>query len=236
MAKYILKRVVAAILTVWVLITIVFFLVRLMPGEPFTSAKLTPEVKANMEAYYGFDKPMIVQYGTYMANLLHGDFGYSMKYTNRTVNDLIGETFPYSADLGIRALVMAVSIGLILGIISARNRGKKIDFFCVIVAVLGTSIPDFIMGAVLQYFFGIKWGLFPVARYEGIEYTILPAFALAFYTLASVSRIMRASMLEVTSQDYIKTARSKGVSELRITCKHQISHVNIRSGTRSCRL
>ena len=212
MAKYILKRVVAAILTVWVLITIVFFLVRLMPGEPFTSAKLTPEVKANMEAYYGFDKPMIVQYGTYMANLLQGDFGYSMKYTNRTVNDLIGETFPYSADLGIRALVMAVSIGLILGIISARNRGKKIDFFCVIVAVLGTSIPDFIMGAVLQYFFGIKWGLFPVARYEGIEYTILPAFALA----------MRASMLEVTSQDYIKTARSKGVSELRITCKHQI--------------
>ena len=222
MAKYILKRVVAAILTVWVLITIVFFLVRLMPGEPFTSAKLTPEVKANMEAYYGFDKPMIVQYGTYMANLLQGDFGYSMKYTNRTVNDLIGETFPYSADLGSRALVMAVSIGLILGIISARNRGKKIDFFCVIVAVLGTSIPDFNMGAVLQYFFGIKWGLFPVARYEGIEYTILPAFALAFYTLASVSRIMRASMLEVTSQDYIKTARSKGVSELRITCKHQI--------------
>ena len=126
MAKYILKRVVAAILTVWVLITIVFFLVRLMPGEPFTSAKLTPEVKANMEAYYGFDKPMIVQYGTYMANLLQGDFGYSMKYTNRTVNDLIGETFPYSADLGIRALVMAVSIGLILGIISARNRGRKL--------------------------------------------------------------------------------------------------------------
>ena len=95
MAKYILKRVVAAILTIWVLITIVLFLVRLLPGEPFTSAKLTPEVKANMESYYGFDKPMIVQYGTYMANLLHGDFGYSMKYTNRTVNDLIGETFPY---------------------------------------------------------------------------------------------------------------------------------------------
>ena len=166
MAKYILKRVVAAILTVWVLITIVFFLVRLMPGEPFTSAKLTPEVKANMEAYYGFDKPMIVQYGTYMANLLQGDFGYSMKYTNRTVNDLIGETFPYSADLGIRALVMAVSIGLILGIISARNRGKKIDFFCVIVAVLGTSIPDFIMGAVLQYFFGIKW---VCSRWQGMR-------------------------------------------------------------------
>ena len=129
---------------------------------------------------------------------------------------------PFSADLGIRALVLAVSIGLVLGIISARNRGKKLDFFCVIVAVLGTSIPDFIMGAVLQYGFGIKWGLFPVARYEGIEYTILPACALAFYTLASVSRIMRASMLEVTSQDYVKTARSKGLSDFRITAKHQI--------------
>ena len=90
MAKYIIKRVIAAILTIWVLITIVFFLVRLMPGDPFTSAKLTDEVRANMEAYYGFDKPMIVQYGIYMVNLLHGDFGYSMKYTNKTVNDIIG--------------------------------------------------------------------------------------------------------------------------------------------------
>lgn len=222
MWKYIMKRVVAAIITLWVLITIVFFLVRLMPGEPFTSAKLTKEVAENMRAYYGFDKPLIVQYFVYMGNLLRGNFGYSMKYTNRTVNDIIGETFPFSADLGIRALVLAVSFGLVLGIISARNRGKKLDFFCVIVAVLGTSIPDFIMGAVLQYFFGIKWGLFPVARYEGIEYTILPACALAFYTLASVSRIMRASMLEVTSQDYIKTARSKGLSDFRITAKHQI--------------
>ena len=109
MLKYVLKRVVAAVLTILVLITIVFFLVRLMPGEPFTSAKLTPEVAENMRSYYGFDKPMIVQYLQYMGNLLQGDFGYSMKYTNRTVNDIIGETFPFSADLGIRALVMAVS-------------------------------------------------------------------------------------------------------------------------------
>ena len=99
MAKYIIKRVIAAILTIWVLITIVFFLVRLMPGDPFTSAKLTDEVRANMEAYYGFDKPMIVQYGIYMVNLLHGDFGYSMKYTNKTVNDIIGETFPISVSV-----------------------------------------------------------------------------------------------------------------------------------------
>ncbi len=222
MLKYVTKRVVAAILTVFALVTIVFFLVRLMPGEPFTSAKLTKEVAENMNSYYGFDKPILEQYFTYMGNLLHGNFGYSMKYTNKTVNYIIGQTFPFSADLGIRALCLAVSIGLVLGIIAARNRGKKLDFACVLIAIVGTSIPDFIMGALLQYFFGIKWGLLPVAKYLGIEYTILPACALAFYTLASVSRIMRSSMLEVTSQDYIKTARSKGLSELRITCKHQI--------------
>ena len=222
MAKYIAKRVVAAVLTLWALVTIVFFLVRLMPGDPFTSAKLTEQVAENMRSYYGFDKPLLVQYFVYMGNLLRGNFGYSMKYTNKTVNYIIGQTFPFSADLGIRALVLAISIGLVLGIIAARNRGKKIDFFCVIVAVIGTSIPDFIMGAFLQYFFGIKWGLLPVAKYNGIEYTILPALALSFYTLASVSRIMRSSMLEVVQQDFIKTARTKGLSEMRITCKHQI--------------
>lgn len=222
MRKYVVKRVIAAVLTMWVLITAVFFLVRLMPGDPFQNPKMTEQVRENLESYYGFDKPLIVQYGVYMKNLLQGDFGYSMKFTNKTVNTIIGETFPFSADLGIRALVLAISIGLVLGIISARNRGNKLDFICVIIAVLGTSIPDFIMGALLQYGFGIKWGLLPVAQYNGIKYTILPACALAFYTLASVSRIMRASMLEVAQQDYIKTARSKGVSEMRITVKHQI--------------
>lgn len=222
MRKYVVKRVIAAVLTMWVLITAVFFLVRLMPGDPFQNPKMTEQVRENLESYYGFDKPLIVQYGVYMKNLLQGDFGYSMKFTNKTVNTIIGETFPFSADLGIRALVLAISIGLVLGIISARNRGNKLDFICVIIAVLGTSIPDFIMGALLQYGFGIKWGLLPVAQYNGIKYTILPACALAFYTLASVSRIMRASMLEVAQQDYIKTACSKGVSEMRITVKHQI--------------
>ena len=222
MFKYVVKRVIAALLTLLALVTIVFFLVRLMPGKPFTSPKLTPEVRANMESYYGFDKPLAQQYVQYMGNLLKGDFGYSMKYTNKTVNYIIGETFPFSADLGIRSLVLAISFGLVLGILSALNRGKTIDFVCVVVAVIGTSIPDFIMGALLQYLFGIKWGLLPVAKYLGFEYTILPSLALATYTLASVSRIMRASMLEVVQQDYIKTARSKGLSDFRITAKHQI--------------
>ena len=222
MLKYVLKRVLAALITLFVLVSVVFFMVRIMPGEPFTSAKLTPAVAANMEKYYGFDKPLPVQYVQYIGKLLQGDFGYSMKYTNRTVNDIIGETFPFSADLGIRALVIAISFGLVLGIITALNRGNKIDFICVIIAIIGTSVPDFIMGAFLQYFFGIKWGLLPIAQYKGFEYTILPSVALAFFTLASVSRIMRSSMLEVVGQDYIKTAKAKGLSNLRIVGRHQI--------------
>lgn len=222
MVRYIIKRVFAALLTLLLLVTAVFFLIRLIPGEPFTNPKLTPAVRENLEHYYGFDQPLLVQYFKYMGNLLRGDFGYSMKYTNKTVNYIIGQTFPYSADLGIRALCTAITFGIVFGVVAARNRGKGIDMICVLVAIIGTSIPDFIMGALLQYFFGIKWGLLPVAKYEGFKYTILPTLALSFYTLASVSRIMRSSMLEVTSQDYIKTARSKGISEFRVAWKHQI--------------
>lgn len=222
MGKYIAKRLVLSVVTLIVLITVVFVLVRLMPGDPFSSDKLTPEVKANLEIYYGFDKPVLQQYFIYMKNIVKGDFGYSMKYVNLTVNQIIRDSFPYSADLGIRALVMSVSIGIVFGIIAALNRGKVLDNLSVIIAIVGTSVPDFIMGAILQYFFGIKWGLLPVAQYLGIEYTILPAIGLGFYTLAMVSRIMRASMLEVVQQDYIKTAKSKGISRSRIVMKHQI--------------
>ncbi|WP_326908809.1 ABC transporter permease [Sedimentibacter sp. MB31-C6] len=222
MVKYILKRLGISLITIWVLATVVFILVRLMPGDPFVSEKLTPEIRANLERYYGFDKPLIVQYFTYMKNIAQGDFGHSIKYVNQSVNKIIADAFPYSFDLGMRALSFSIALGLVFGIIAALNRGRTLDFICIIIAIIGTSVPDFIIGALLQYFFGIKWGLFPVAQYMGIEYTILPSIALGFYTLAMVSRLMRASMLEVVQQDYIKTAKSKGISRLRIIYKHQI--------------
>lgn len=222
MGKYVIKRIVISIITIFVLVSAVFFLVRLMPGGPFASDKMTPEIKAVMEAYYGLDKPVLVQYVTFLGNLLRGDFGYSMLYMNRTVNAVLFESFPFSFDIGIRALVFALSFGLILGIVAALNRGKKLDFICILIAIIGTSVPDFIMGGVLQYFFGIKWGLLPVAQYKGIEYTVLPMIALGFGTLAMVSRVMRSSMLEVVNQDYIKTAKAKGLSKFRIVYKHQI--------------
>lgn len=222
MTKYVLKRIGISLVTVFVLVSVVFFLARLMPGGPFNDPKLSATARENLNAYYGFDKPVLEQYLQYLNNLIHGNFGFSTKYPSRTVNDLLAGAFPYSADLGIRALCLAVSFGLVFGIISALNRGNKIDLFFVLIAVIGTSVPDFIMGALLQHFFGVKWGLLPIAEYKGFSYTILPSVGLGFYTMASVSRIMRASMLEVVQQDYIKTARSKGISRLRVTVKHQM--------------
>ncbi len=222
MTKYVLKRIGISLVTVFVLVSVVFFLARLMPGGPFNDPKLSATARENLNAYYGFDKPALEQYLQYLNNLIHGNFGFSTKYPSRTVNDLLAGAFPYSADLGIRALCLAVSFGLVFGIISALNRGNKIDLFFVLIAVIGTSVPDFIMGALLQHFFGVKWGLLPIAEYKGFSYTILPSVGLGFYTMASVSRIMRASMLEVVQQDYIKTARSKGISRFRVTVKHQM--------------
>lgn len=222
MSKYIFKRIIISLITIWLLATVVFILVRLMPGDPFSSDKLTPEIRQNLESYYGFDKPVSQQYFIYFKNLLKGDFGYSIKYVNQSVNRIISDSFPYSADLGLRALSMSISLGLVLGIIAALYRGRTLDYVCIIIAIIGTSVPEFIIGALLQFFFGIKWGLLPVAQYQGIKYTILPSIALGFYTLAMVSRLMRASMLEVLQQDYIKTAKSKGISKFRVTYKHQI--------------
>lgn len=222
MTKYILKRFFISLLTLWVLVTAVFILVRILPGDPFTSEKVTPEIKENMMRYYGFDKPLYVQYGKYVANLLKGDLGTSLKYHNMSVNDIIAQSFPYSADLGIRALVFAVVVGLTLGINASLNMGRFWDYFCIIVAIIGVSVPDFILGSLLQYIFALKLKWLPVARWMGFKYTILPVFGLSLYTVALITRLMRVSMLEVVNQDYITTAEAKGLSSFEVVWRHQI--------------
>jgi len=222
MGRYILNRFLISLLTVFLLVTLVFFLVRLLPGDPFLSEKITPEIKENMMKYYGFDKPLYVQYGRFMLNLLKGDLGYSLRYKNRTVNEVIAQAFPYSADLGIRAVIFATIVGVILGIIAALNRNKVWDYVCMIIAVIGISVPNFIIGALLQYVFGVRLHLLPVAQWKGFEYTIMPVFALSLGSLALIARLMRASMLDVVNQDYIKTAKSKGLSPTEVVWKHQI--------------
>jgi oligopeptide transport system permease protein len=145
-----------------------------------------------------------------------------MHYNGLAVAGIIGDSFPYSASLGIRALLLACLVGIALGVVSALNRGRFLDYFCIIIAIVGVSLPDFVTGYLLQYVFAIKLKLFPIALWRGFRYTVLPTFALSFYTTALLARIMRASMLEVTGQDYVKVARAKGLSEFQIVARHEI--------------
>jgi len=222
MAKYIIKRVFISILTLFVLVTITFFMVRALPGDPFSSEKMQPQIKENLMAYYGMDKPLIEQYFTYLNNLLHGDLGYSLVSRGRTVNAILGESFVYSADMGIRALIFSTVVGLILGIVAALQHGKVLDYGSMIIAVIGVSVPSFIAGSLLQYIFAVKWQILPPAQWKGFEYTIMPVLALGLSNLALVARLMRANMLDVVGMDYIKTAKAKGLSPFQITTRHQI--------------
>ena len=228
MVRYIFRRLLISLLTLWLLATITFFLLRLLPGNPFqTDQILTFEMQERMMNYYGLNRPIVEQYFTYMGNLLQGNMGYSLKYTNRTVNSIIAKAFPVSADLGLRSLALALPIGLFLGIASARKRGKAVDYLCVIISVIGVSIPSFILGSFLQYILALKLRILPMAQWTTEMHKVLPTVAIALGLLATLTRIMRASMLEVTTQDYVKTAKSKGLSEGKIVWSHEIRNALI---------
>jgi oligopeptide transport system permease protein len=211
------------LLSLYLIVTATFFLMRLAPGNPFTSEKqLPPEIEAALNEHYGLDDPWYQQYADYLVRIVQWDFGPSFKYKTRTVNDLISEGFPVSLALGAQAILIALSLGLLLGIIAALHHNKWQDYGAMIVAVFGISVPSFIMATVLQYFFSIKWGLLPVARWDSFMHTILPSLALAASPMAFIARLTRSSMLEVLANDYIRTAKAKGLSKGVITIKHTI--------------
>lgn len=228
MTKYIGKRLLYAILTLFVLILLTFFMMRLLPGDPFIGQKAIPETTMKaLHAKYGLDKPVWEQFFIYVANIFKGDLGISIKY-NRPITDIIAQAFPYSFDLGMRALIFATITGVLLGIVAAVKRGTKWDTISMLFAVIGVSVPSFIIGALLQYFLGLKlfqWTgikFFPITGWDSATSKLLPSFALSFSSLATVSRLMRTSMLEVLGQDYIKTAKSKGLSQTKIIWKHGV--------------
>lgn len=231
MAKYILKRLGYMILTLWVVITITFFLMNLMPGNPIrTQAKQLPEeVKVMLETKYGLNQPVTTRYVKYMKNLLQGDFGDSFVTPGYSVNEIIKDKFPASARIGLQAVLIGIIIGISLGIIAAFKRNTPVDFVVMLIAILGVSIPSFVLAAMLQTTFGGKMGL-PIAGwydldsgfFEGIKYTILPTIALCFGSIAVYGRYMRASVLDVIGQDYIVTAEAKGVSKFILAWKHII--------------
>jgi oligopeptide transport system permease protein len=228
MKRYIIRRFFISVVTVWIIATVCFFLLRLLPGNPFLSTTImTQDMVDKMMHYYGLDKPLLHQYFTYMKNLLRGDFGYSLKYAGRSVNYVIATTFPISAQLGLQALTFGVPAGIIFGIISARRRGKELDIAFNAMSIIGIAVPGFIVAAMLQYIFGLKLGWMPVAHWKSFKHTILPTFTLSFGIIASHCRSMRTLMLEVNQQDYLKTARAKGLGESKIVFFHQIRNAII---------
>ena len=222
MLKYIIKRIILSILTIFVLCTVVFFAIKSIPGDPFSGPEYTEEVRQQLHELYGYDQPIIVQYINYMGNLLHGDLGISVYYRGRSVVDIIKAAFPQSLDLGLRALVTATIVGIGLGVIAALNRKKPLDYLSIIIAIIGISIPSFVVASLLQYVFAIVFPIFPVARYTSFAHTVLPTIALALPTIAKFSRFMRTSMLEVIDSDFVKTARSKGLKKRQIIFSHEI--------------
>ena len=225
---YILKRLVLAIFTVWVVITVTFFVMHAVPGGPFVGEKATtPAVQAAMEAKYGLDKPLMTQYGTYLKDIVTKfDFGPSLKQRGRMVTDIIGDGMKTSAKLGVLAAVAAAIIGIILGAIAALRRNKLIDRVIMVLTTAFVSMPAFIMGSLLLVLFAIKLGWLPAnaSAKAGATGLVLPIVTLALYPTAYITRLTRSSMLDVLGQDYIRTAKAKGVSGWRIIFGHALKN------------
>lgn len=222
MLKYIGKRVFTSILTIWVVVTITFFLVRAMPGGPFDGEKITAEMKVVLNEKYGLDKPLSEQYAIYMKNLLKGDLGESLKYRGRSVNETIAYSFPKSAKLGAVAIIFSLVAGTLLGVVSALKSGKWPDKVCMFISTLGITVPSFVIGAVLIYFFTVKWGLLPPAGLSGPETYIMPVIALAGSSMAFITRLTRSKLIDVLKSDYIRTAKAKGLSSRVVIFKHAL--------------
>ena len=225
MKKYVLKRIIYMIITLLVIATATFFLMHSLPGTPFDEEKmrlLTAEQRQQIYAKYGMDQPLLIQYFMYLANIFKGDFGTSFIYTGQSVQQIIAARIGPSALIGLQAVLLGLAIGLVLGIIAAYKHNSGIDFFTMVLSVLGISVPNFVVAAILQYQFGMKWGLFPVAYWESYASSILPSLALSFGVIAIIARFMRTEVLDVLQQDYILMAKSKGLSPFKILMMHTI--------------
>ncbi|OWZ83693.1 ABC transporter permease [Natranaerobius trueperi] len=225
MIQFIAKRFAYAVLTLLIVTTLTFILVRVIPGNPIErmTEELPQEQRQQVFEQYGFDQSIPMQYKQFWKDVIvDQDLGESLSYRGRGVTDTIISYAPISARLGVQAIFIGVTLGVILGVIAAINRGNWPDYFVMFIAILGISIPSFVVASVLQYFFAIRWGVLPTTGWGGFEYTILPSIALCFHPLARYARYMRANSLDVLHQDYILTAQAKGASRFRIIRKHVI--------------
>ena len=223
MFKYIIKRIGLAIVTIWAVATITFFLMNLVPGGPFLSEKaVSPKAMAALEAKYGLDKPLFEQYITYLTDALHGDFGDSLKQRGRTVTSIIVTKFPVSARVGGVAVLVALLLGIPLGCIAAMQRGKFLDNLISVISTCGIAVPSFVICTVLMYFLGVHLKILPTYGLTSWKHYVMPVMALSFYPMAYIMRLMRSSMLDVLGQDYMRTCKAKGVSQAVSIFKHAL--------------
>lgn len=220
---YIIKRIFNVFIVLWIVITITFFLMHAIPGGPFTAEKsLPPYVLHSIEERYKLNDPLYKQYGDYLCNLVQGDLGPSFKYPGRSVNDIIKDGFPVSFKLGIEAILIAIIIGIPAGILAGVKKDKWQDRAVNFFTTLGVAVPSFVVAALLIYVLSTKLHLLPAAMWNGWRYEIMPALALSGMPMSFIARLTRSSMLDILSQDYIKTARAKGLSWSKVLIKHAL--------------
>jgi oligopeptide transport system permease protein len=223
MGNYVIKRVLLAVITLWLVATITFALMNLVPGGPFLSEKTPSEATLKaLNEKYGLDQPKIVQYKNYMVKLLNGDMGPSLKQRGRSVNQIISNGFKVSARVGGISILLAVFIGIPLGSIAALNRGKWLDNVIIVMSTCGIAVPSFVVSTVLMMILSVKLNLLPTYGLSSPLHYIMPVAALAFYPASYITRLMRSSMLEILGQDYMRTAKAKGLSQFMMLFKHAL--------------
>ena len=222
LAKFVIRRILSSLLTLFVIATITFFLMNVIPGGPFNTERASAKPVAMMESKYGLDKPILEQYWMYLQRLVRLDLGDSYKRIGFTVNQILAEKFPVSAGVGVVAILLAVVIGIPVGIVAAFRHNQILDRTVMFVANLGIAVPNFVMATVLLFFFGVKLGWLPTLGLKTWKHYIMPALALSFNPMCYIARLMRSSMLDVLRQDYIKTARAKGLRKNAVLFKHAL--------------
>ncbi|MFT4821549.1 MAG: ABC-type dipeptide/oligopeptide/nickel transport system permease component [Candidatus Azotimanducaceae bacterium] len=228
MLAYTLRRLLAGVITVWFIATATFIAMHQVPGDPLMNDKaVSAEIRKNLERKYGLDKPVVEQYFIFLGNMATGDFGISFTQQNRRVNDIIRDHFPVSATLGILAIVFATTGGILWGALTAIYRNRLPDIIIMFLVILGISVPSFVFAALGQLLLvnlngALGFSLIPVAGWGTFSHMLMPSMVLGLGTMALLTRLMRSSMLEIVNEDYIKTAKAKGLSPLRIFFKHQL--------------
>lgn len=221
MTRYIVKRILTMILTLFVILTLTFLIMHAIPGGPYSSGKRLPaEIMAAIEDKYNLNDPLWKQYLDYLGRLAHFDLGPSFKYEGRSVNDLISEGFPTSATLGLLSMIFTLLLSIPLGIIAALKRGKWQDTFISVLTTFGVTVPSFVVATMLEYFLAYKLRWFPIFGVADWKGYVLPTIALSGYSLAFITRLSRSSLIEVMRSDYIRTARVKGLSETAVVVRH----------------